>query len=77
MISRLGKLQTTRNLVWSKFHPIRYSDIKDESIDILLLFMDRNGFMYTIIKRKADEYLLLVQMYQKQNQLFIHRSRMI
>ena len=36
MISRLGKLQTTRNLVWSKFHPIRYSDIKDESIDILL-----------------------------------------
>ena len=39
--------------------------------------MDRNGFMYTIIKRKADEYLLLVQMYQKQNQLFIYRSRMI
>ena len=60
MISRLGKLQTTRNLVWSKFYPIRYSDIKDESIDILLLFMDKNGFVYTIIKSKAAEYLLLV-----------------
>ena len=60
MISRLGELQTTRNSVWSKFHPIRYSDIKDESIDILLLFMDKNGFVYTIIKSKAAEYLLLV-----------------
>ena len=60
MISRLGKLQTTRNLVWSKFHPIRYSDIKDESIDILLSFMDKNGLVYTIIKSKAAEYLLLI-----------------
>ena len=67
MISRLGKLQTTRNLVWSKFHPIRYSDIKDESIDILLLFMDKMVLCIPLLKAKQLNTYCLSKCTKKTN----------